>query len=228
MDSVTLKPEAEQVAGEGQKEQVLGLESPPPAMENHGDSVDGVGTNMEEHLVRNKVDDGFVKNLSTNKASGLNAVIPSTSQLTIFYNGSVCVYDGFPAEKVHEIMLIAAAAAAAKSTEMKKIGTQSPFISPVPTRPSSPNTVASPQPLCFTADKSSICRLQEFPIARRHSLQRFLEKRRDRLGSKAPYPTSSTTKVADNTENNFCADNAPDLVSMKQSEEEFQPTIAAS
>lgn len=48
-----------------------------------------------------------------------------------------------------------------------------------------------------------------------------------RLGSKAPYPTSST-KVADNIDNNFCADNAPDLVSMKQSEEEFQPTIAAS
>lgn len=33
-------------------------------------------------------------------ASGLDAVIPSANQLTIFYNGSVCVYDGIPAEKV--------------------------------------------------------------------------------------------------------------------------------
>lgn len=60
--------------------------------------------------------------------------------------------------------MLIAAAAAAKSTEMTKIGTQSPFISPIPTRPSSPhgtpNNVASPQALCFTADKSSICRLQ--------------------------------------------------------------------
>ena len=190
------------------------LESSPP---------EGVCSNTEEnHLVQTNLSDG-----SPNKsvpASGLDAVIPSANQLTIFYNGSVCVYDGIPAEKVHEIMLIAAAAA--KSTEMKKIVTQTTLISPVPSRPSSPhgitNNIASSQ-------KSSICRLQaEFPIARRHSLQRFLEKRRDRLGSKAPYPSSSTTKVADNIENNFCADNAPELVSLNRSEEEFQPTVSAS
>ncbi|XP_027336370.1 protein TIFY 3 [Abrus precatorius] len=189
---------------------------------------DNVSSNMEEHhLVQPNVVDGSTIHPSANKsvpASGLNAVIPSTSQLTIFYNGGVCVYDGIPAEKVHEIMLMAAAAA--KSTEMKKIGTQSTLISPVPTRPSSPhgitNSIASSQ-------NNSICRLQaEFPIARRHSLQRFLEKRRDRLGSKSPYPSSSTTKVADNIENNCCADNAPELISLKQSGEEFQPTVSAS
>ncbi|KAJ1439984.1 Tify domain [Sesbania bispinosa] len=218
MDGVTVKPEPDQV---------LALESS-PALENHGDS-----TNLEEHLVQQNVADGSTMDLPANKstpASGLNAAIPNANQLTIFYNGSVCIYDGIPAEKVHEIMLIAAAAA--KSTEMKKIGMQSPLLSPVPTRPSSPHgttdNVASTQALCFPAKKSSICRLQEFPIARRHSLQRFLEKRRDRLGSKAPYPSSPTTKVADNIDNNFCADNAPDLVSMKRSEEEFQPTVSAS
>ncbi|KAG4949543.1 hypothetical protein AAZX31_15G175100 [Glycine max] len=190
------------------------LESSPP---------EGVCSNtVENHLVQTNLSDG-----SPNKsvpASGLDAVIPSANQLTIFYNGSVCVYDGIPAEKVHEIMLIAAAAA--KSTEMKKIGTQTTLISPVPSRPSSPHGITNN---IGSSQKSSICRLQaEFPIARRHSLQRFLEKRRDRLGSKTPYPSSSTTKVADNIENNFCADNAPELISLNRSEEEFQPTVSAS
>ncbi|KAF4366442.1 hypothetical protein F8388_003680 [Cannabis sativa] len=35
----------------------------------------------------------------------------------------------------------------------------------------------------------------EFPIARRHSLQSFLEKRRNRLVSKSPYPSSPMMKV---------------------------------
>lgn len=33
-------------------------------------------------------------------ASGLNAVIPNTSKVTIFYNGSVHIYDGIPEDKV--------------------------------------------------------------------------------------------------------------------------------
>lgn len=64
--------------------------------------------------------------------------------------------------QVHEIMLIAAASA--KSTEMKKIGKQSPILSTVPTRPSFPHgtidNIASPQALCFPAKNSSICKLQ--------------------------------------------------------------------
>ncbi|XP_004488159.1 protein TIFY 3B-like [Cicer arietinum] len=211
MDGVTVKVEPEQF---------MVLESSSIA----ADCVDGVSSNMG---------DVSMMNLSGNKSmpsSGLNAVIPNTSQLTIFYNGSICIYDGIPAEKVHEIMLIAAASA--KSTEMKKIGKQSPILSTVPTRPSFPHgtidNIASPQALCFPAKNSSICKLQEFPIARRHSLQRFLEKRRDRLGSKAPYPSSPSTKVADNLENNLCADNSPDSVSLKRPDEKFQPTISAS
>ncbi|XP_054805506.1 protein TIFY 3B, partial [Prosopis cineraria] len=165
------------------------------------------------------------KHLSANRsASGLN-----TSQLTIFFNGNVCVYDGIPAEKVHEIICIAASAA--KSADMKN-AIQSSFTSPIPTRPSSPqgnpNNLASPKPLCFPGQKSSICGLQEFPIARRQSLQRFLEKRRDRLGSRAPYPSPARTKASENTENSCSADNAPDLVSFKHSEEEIQPSVIAS
>lgn len=209
MDGVTVKVEPEKFTV---------LESSPIA-------VDGASSNMVE---------GSMMNSSANKsmpASGTNPMIANTTQLTIFYNGSICIYDGIPAEKVQEIMRIAAAAA--KSSETKKIVKQSPVPvpSPVPSRPSSPHgtadNIASPQAPPFPA-KSSICRLQEFPIARRHSLQMFLQKRRDRLGSKAPYPSSPKTKVADNMENNFGADNSPDSVSMKEPMEEFQPTISAS
>ncbi|CAL0330247.1 unnamed protein product [Lupinus luteus] len=184
-----------------------------PVIESSGDSnVDGTSGNMG--------DDVSLLHSFANwsmPASGLNAHNPSTTQFTIFYNGNICVYEGIPAEKVREIMLIAGASA--KSAEVKK-GT--PFTSFIPTDPSSPdgnsNNLTSQQSVCFPAEKNPICRLQEFPIARRQSLQRFLEKRRDRLGSKDPY-ASSTIKAAD--ENNFCADNnAPN--------EGYQSTVAAS
>ncbi|PWZ06789.1 Protein TIFY 3 [Zea mays] len=76
------------------------------------------------------------------------------------------------------IMLIAAAAAAATAT---KGSAATAFNPPMST------SVAAGQAQ-VVADPSSISKLQaDLPIARRHSLRRFLEKRRDRVVSKAPY-----------------------------------------
>ncbi|KAF2573580.1 hypothetical protein F2Q70_00005748, partial [Brassica cretica] len=104
------------------------------------------------------------------------------NQLTIFFGGKVRVFDGIPADKIQEIIRIAAAAA--KSIETKNSTNTSPVASPALNRApslSSTSNAASPAAQSFPIHPISFCRsAADLPIARRHSLQRFLEKRRDR------------------------------------------------
>ncbi|XP_027331175.1 protein TIFY 10A-like [Abrus precatorius] len=99
---------------------------------------------------------------------------PKASQLTIFYAGQVVVFDDFPADKVEEIMLLAS-----KGTPQSQ---NSSAYALSHTQPSIiPNIVPQAQ------SSSIVC---DLPIARKASLHRFLEKRKDRIAAKAPYQTS--------------------------------------
>ncbi|CAH8358776.1 unnamed protein product [Eruca vesicaria subsp. sativa] len=96
-------------------------------------------------------------------------------------------------QTIQEIICIAAAAA--KSVEAKNSTNTSPVASPALNRApslSSTSNAASPAAQSFPIHPISFCRSAAVSanVFFAYSLQRFLEKRRDRLVSKNPYPTS--------------------------------------
>jgi len=124
---------------------------------------------------------------------------PEKAQMTIFYGGQVIVFNEFPADKAKEVMILAS-----KGTSQSHTNNQHAFASNLANNSvDSTSSVATgtsavppnlgnkaiqeppPQPLAC-----------ELPIARRASLHRFLEKRKDRVTAKAPYQTGNPGAAA--------------------------------
>ncbi|KAG7592240.1 Tify domain [Arabidopsis thaliana x Arabidopsis arenosa] len=129
-----------------------------------------------------------------------------TAPLTIFYAGQVIVFNDFSAEKAKEVMNLASKGTANSFTgftsNVNLAKNQTEIRSNIATI-----TNQVPHPRKTTAQEpiqSSPTPLTELPIARRASLHRFLEKRKDRVTSKAPYQlcdpakASSKPQTADN------------------------------
>ncbi|KAL4589390.1 hypothetical protein LXL04_002297 [Taraxacum kok-saghyz] len=107
---------------------------------------------------------------------------PESAQMTIFYAGQVIVLDDFPAEKAMEIMMLAGKG---KTQTFRPASDWSPK----PTEPA--NLVPATH---INTEKENV-QLQpvgsDLPIARKASLARFLEKRKERITARSPYQSDN-------------------------------------
>ncbi|KAA0053514.1 hypothetical protein IC582_008306 [Cucumis melo] len=88
---------------------------------------------------------------------------PSATQMTIFYDGKVLVFNDLPSERAEEIMAMAGKGIAPSSRSIATAVSDN----------------GGEQPLTKVSS--------DLPIARRASLHRFFEKRKDRVAARGPY-----------------------------------------
>ncbi|KAM7276869.1 hypothetical protein ACFE04_018735 [Oxalis oulophora] len=121
---------------------------------------------------------------------------PEAAQMTIFYGGQVIVLNDLPAHKAREI--IALASNGSSQSHVASYPLNNAVISSNmaknlvgPSRAAPPSSSAVPNFVNNMVQPTEKTIGGDLPIARRVSLHRFLEKRKDRINSKAPYLINS-------------------------------------
>ncbi|KAJ8529765.1 hypothetical protein K7X08_036600 [Anisodus acutangulus] len=171
-------------------------------MNDSTDQLSQVALNLFYKYVPKKVQKGIIGNNigSQRRMSNLElAILPElrhhiqlpvsqrekseSEQFTIFYAGTVHVYDNIPVEKAEYIMNLA------RESSLLSGSTNAKF----------------PPKEAKTTHKSQVpsaCKFQaDLPIARRNSLKRFFQKRNNRIISKHPYAYPAITQCDDQSGN---------------------------
>ncbi|CAI0419218.1 unnamed protein product [Linum tenue] len=129
------------------------------------------------------------------------------AQMTIFYGGKVIVFNDFPAEKAKEIMGLVSEQQGIITNNNNNSNSRDEQINnnaaaAVTSSSSSPNDGQIEQPISHFRPPQPRPIGSDLPIARRASLHRFLEKRKDRVTSRGPYHQLESPKPADHGNNN--------------------------
>ncbi|XAR67216.1 hypothetical protein NMG60_11013694 [Bertholletia excelsa] len=129
---------------------------------------------------------------------------PEIAQLTIFYAGQVVVFNDFPADRAKEVMLLASKESSHNPSTLTSATPVQKPIEPINLLPTSSSSPAIPtfgnskvQEHLQRPPQPSVI---DLPIARKASLTRFLEKRKDRITARAPYPISDSLASASKSE----------------------------
>ncbi|KAK6941276.1 Tify domain [Dillenia turbinata] len=170
----------------------------------------GFSSSDSEHNIINTVD--------SSSSKGGSAMEPESAQMTIFYAGQVIVFNNFSADKAKEIMQLASKCCSPKphtSTLVAPNLANNPNESsvtqfshsgshPIPCLGNNliqdrlPQRQTLPLPQPPLAPQRIVSNLR---MSRKHSLQRFLEKRKDRITARAPFqlskPESAPQKPAE-------------------------------
>ncbi|KAJ1291865.1 hypothetical protein BS78_02G349100 [Paspalum vaginatum] len=112
-------------------------------------------------------------------------------QLTIFYGGKVLVFNDFPADKAKDLMQLASKGSpVVENVVLPQPSAPTAATDSAKVHKAMPAPVISLPGVQADAQKPTRPNASDMPIARKASLHRFLEKRKDRLNTKTPYQAS--------------------------------------